>query len=131
MNYLPIIADIVGVGGAVFALFAALQTRGLRAAYRREQKRQQRKITIVLRNGADQIVQLPVTLRRSELTRAEVMGRLGMIPMKEKGARFFIGHLNTLDFLQQLDQIIQSRGDATLVIPCTQDEIDQFAIRTS
>ncbi len=65
-------------------------------------------------------------LRRAELTRAEILGRLGMIPMKTKGSRFSLSYLNKPEFLAQINQIMDGSGDAVLTIPCTQEEFEQF-----
>jgi hypothetical protein len=121
------VADILGILGAIFAFFAWLQTSKLRQEYRREQDRQNRKVTVILQNGADRL-ELPMELRRAELTRAEILGRLGMIPMKERGRRFSLGYLNTPEFLSQINKIASNDGDDILTIPCKQDEFDQFDI---
>lgn len=125
--YLGPTADLIGIVGAFFALFAWLQTRRLREEYQREQDRQNRKVTVTLQHGAESL-ELPMELRRAELTRAEILGRLGMIPMKDKGKRFSIGHLNRPHFLRQINQIRDNDGDADLLIPCTKEELDQFDI---
>jgi len=125
MEWLAISADIVGILGAFFALFAWLQARQVRKAITFEQQRQNRKITVVLQHGADRL-ELPVELRRAELTRAEVLGRIGMLPMKTPGARFSLGYLNNPDFFRQISAIMVGTDDATLTIPCKQEEFEQF-----
>jgi hypothetical protein len=72
---------------------------------------------------------LPIELRRAELTRAEILGRIGMIPMKEKGKRFSLEYLNTSKFLRRINEIIEGHGDSDLVIPCTEEELNQFDYR--
>lgn len=94
------------------------------------QKQQHQKISVVLQNGGKKPLELPVELRRAELTRAEILGRIGMIPMKVKGQRFSLGHLSTPTFLDQINQILASDTDGTptLVISCNDSEYDQFDI---
>ncbi len=68
-------------------------------------------------------LELPLHLRAGELSRAELLGRLGMLPMREQGKRFSIRSLSGLDFLVKLDQA----GKTGLIeIPCTRLEIEQF-----
>ncbi|CAK8724816.1 hypothetical protein KKHLCK_15045 [Candidatus Electrothrix laxa] len=87
---------------------------------------QNEKISVVLCHGSERI-ELPVELRRAEFTRAEILGRVGMIPMKEQGARFSIGHFNTLDFLRAINTIAESEAeDSVLSIPCNEEEFSQF-----
>jgi hypothetical protein len=91
-----------------------------------EQKRQEQSVTVILQNGARQRLELPVELRRAELTRAEILGRIGMIPMKVKGQRFSLEYLSTPDFLRQINQIFASDSNSILTIPCNESEYDQF-----
>ncbi len=125
MEWLSTAADSVGVLGAVFALFAWLQTRQLRRSLQQEEKRQNKTVAVVLQNGADRH-QLPVKLRRSEFNRGEILGRIGMIPTKNPKERFKIGFTNTPDFLRQINEIIDGDDDAVLIIPCKEDELAQF-----
>lgn len=97
----------------------------LHQEFTQAQKRQEQKISVILQNGRQRI-ELPVELRRAELTRAEVLGRIGMIPMKAKGQRFSLVHLSTPEFLRQINQILSSDGDSTLIIPCNAEEFEQF-----
>ena len=126
--WLSLIADLIGILGAVFALFAWRQARQIREDQQREQIRQNQLVQIKLQYGK-QSYDLPVLqLRRGELTRAEILGRIGMIPMrtKEKGKRFEIRYVNTAEFLQQINQILDGNKDGILTIPCTEQEFNQF-----
>ena len=125
MNWISFIADIVGIVGAIFAFFAWQQSRRLHEEFKQEQARQNKKIMIILQNGADRL-ELPVELRRAEFTRAEILGRIGMIPMKVKGQRFALGYLNTPEFLRYINQIAATHDDAILTVPCKEDEFAQF-----
>lgn len=128
LEWVSLIADAIGILGAVFALFAWWQARQIREDQLKERIRQNQLVQIKLQHG-NQSYDLPVLqLRRGELTRAEVLGRIGMIPMKgrEKGKRFEIRYVNTAEFLQQINQILDGNKDGMLTIPCTEQEFAQF-----
>lgn len=122
MEWLGFTADIIGIFGALFALLAWLQSRRIKQQLEQEQRRQNRKVTIVLQHGGESL-ELPVELRRAEMTRGEILGRIGMI---RSGQRFELSYLNNPDFLRQINQIIEGTGDALLTIPCTKEELEQF-----
>lgn len=126
------IADFIGILGGVFAFFAWWQASRLRKDAEQERQRQNSRIKVILRYGG-QTYQLPVDLRRAELTRSELLGRLGMIPIKkdERGneqKRFAISHLNSKEFFERLDELVLGNGNDVLIIPCKQEEFEQFEI---
>ncbi|WP_119071505.1 hypothetical protein [Aggregatilinea lenta] len=127
MEWLGYFADVIGIFGAVFALFGWRQARQVRQELESEKNRQNKKVTVVLQCGADRL-ELPIELRRVELTRAEVLGRIGMLPMKVKGQRFSLDYVSTIEFARQISQIIEGEGDALLTIPCEKQELDQFDV---
>ncbi len=93
------------------------------------------KIYIVLKeNGSSQEVMFPVPLRRSEFSRQEVLGILGMIPMKEvpgskgKQERYKIKYVSDPEFLSDVNKIAAGDGDDTIRIRCTEEEMQQFDI---
>ena len=87
---------------------------------------QNEKIAVVLCYGSERI-ELPVELRRAEFTRAEILGRVGMIPMKDKGKRFSIKHFNTPDFLRAINTVAESEAEGSIFsIPCDEEEFSQF-----
>lgn len=122
LNVIGLIADIIGILGAIFALNAWRQTRQLKAVLAAERARQEEGIRVVLQYGADQI-DLPGAIRRADLSRAEILGRLGMI---KPGARFNLGYINTAAFYQQLDQAAAGRGNNIITIACTAEEFDSL-----
>ncbi|MCA9962967.1 MAG: hypothetical protein KC423_01945 [Anaerolineales bacterium] len=129
MNFtslLSLIADIIGILGAIFALFAWLQARALKQAADEEKNRQNKKVQVVLQHGGKRI-ELPVQLRRIELTRSEILGRIGMLPLTKKGGRFSLDYLSTPQFLQQINQISGGQEEENvLTISCTEEEFNQF-----
>jgi len=122
------IADVIGILGALLAAIFSIKTN---VELRREKQRLSGRIKILLKHG-DQVYPLPVDLTREELSRAEVLGRLGMIPINdekrlvEKQPRFLLNHLNSEAFLTQLAKIRADHGDTTLEIPCSKAEFEQF-----
>jgi hypothetical protein len=102
----------------------------LRADAERQQRRRDQQVKVLLQNGV-RTVELPVALSLAEFSRAEVLGRVGMIPMKKPGARFALAYFNTEPFLQQVAQILScddTRSELLLTIPYDEAEIEQFAI---
>ncbi|CAK8721604.1 hypothetical protein GMJAKD_10815 [Candidatus Electrothrix aarhusensis] len=87
--------------------------------------RKEEKITVMLSHGA-QSLELPVELRRMEFTRAEILGRIRMMPRKEKDKPFQLSYTGTREFLQQINQIAENEGDATMTIPCNEEEFLRF-----
>ena len=83
------------------------------------------KVAVFLVHGSNKI-ELPLELRRIDLSRPEILGRIGMIPMKASGTRFKLRYLSSPQFLQQLNKIRENDGEAEVVIPCTADEFSQF-----
>ena len=129
LKVLAIVADVVSVFAGVFAFKAWRESRKLRKEMGREQQRLQEPIGATIRlEGGDRELQLPVQFRRGELSRAEVLGRIGMLPMKEIGRRFEIRYLNTSHFLDELHRLQESEGEDALNIVCSKDEFEQFNI---
>jgi hypothetical protein len=125
MEKLSLISDFLAVISAIFSLFAWIQARQINQKMDQEKQRQSRHISVILRNGR-RCVDLPIELHRAELTRAEILGRIGMIPTKEKGKRFVLEYLHEPEFLRRISEIIQGEGESTLEISCTEAELDQF-----
>lgn len=86
-SLISFIGDMASIGGAIFALLAWVKAKKIQENLDLERKRQNKKVTVSLHYGSKQL-KLPVDLRRAELTRAEVLGRLGLIPMKKKARDF-------------------------------------------
>ena len=128
MEIIGTIADMAGVIGAIAAIFAWLAARRTCDELLAERLRLQRPIIVelVLESEDDRRV-LDIGLRRAELTRAELLGRLGMLPMREAGKRFSLAYLAKRDFLAQLSRAQDDHGAASIRIPCTAAEFEQFA----
>lgn len=120
-------ADVIGILAAVFALFGWIQSRRVKQYLENEQQRLNRTVRILLSwNQGQDVIELPGKLRKEDLTRGEILGVLGMIPMKVPGKRFELLYLSTADFYEQLNHISAESEDSTLIIYTTAEEIDQF-----
>ena len=71
--------------------------------------------------------ELPYQPPRRTVTRAEVLGLLGMIPSAQSGARFEWAWLHTCDFMAQLEDVYLARRDV-LDIALTPGEFAQLKI---
>ena len=129
---LSFVANVLGILGVLgtflSALYAGWQSYKTRRDAQRERQRQDQSITIVLRDrDSGQEYVLPVSLRREHLTRSELMGYLGVAQKNHKG-RFNLDYLATRPFFEQLEHAQEGRGPASLTIPATGGEIEQFRI---
>lgn len=132
MQWLSIASDVIGVLAGIFAFLAWIQTLRLRKYQIAERERLNSSIHVVLQHE-DKKYELPFPLRRSEFTRAELLGRLGMIPIKndeseKEQKRFSISYLNSKEFFEQMNRIVLGEGDDLLVVPCEWKEFNQFDI---
>ena len=104
--------------GGIFATLAWLKLRAL--------DRLDEPVAVFLSlTSGEQKIELPLQMRRRDLTRAEFLGRMGMIPMKEKGKRFALRYLFTPEFISGINEVADGKT-SVLEIPCSKEEIDQF-----
>jgi hypothetical protein len=132
---LSIVADIVSIVGIAITLVQIIKTRADTQRIRKEleydRSRKTRTITIILEQtptSEDEPPRrniLPFTLRRSDLTRGEVLGRLSMAQVNQ-AARFNLKYLQDKAFLERINVIADGEDDETLVIPVNKDEYDRF-----
>jgi hypothetical protein len=102
----------------------------MRADAERLERRRHQKVRVMLQNGWKKI-ELPVALSLADLSRAEVLGRIGMIPTQNPKQRFELAYFNTEGFLLQIAQLLEmddSNVEQILTIPCSEQEITQFVI---
>lgn len=126
------IADYVGILAALIGVWTWMNTRRIREDEQREQNRLNEKVKLILKSKDDkEFIRLPGEMRREEVTRAEVLGWVGMLPMVEekKGKRFDIAYTNSAEFLSQLSEVQTGNGDVTFEIECTPEEFRQFAVK--
>ena len=120
------LANLAELTGFLFLIWALFNTHILR----KEQRQANKRITLLLEveNQPDKSYALPGIIRRKDFSRAEIMGRLGMIPLKDESKRFFsIGYVKNPKFLQEIEQIYNSaKDDVIMTIRCTLEEFEQF-----
>lgn len=121
MDILDIIGNISNFFGFVGGIFAILIWMKLKTFDRLDEP-----VAVFLKLASgEQKIELPLQMRRRDLTRAEFLGRMGMIPMREKGKRFSIRFLFTPEFIAGINRVADGKSN-TLEIPCSKEEIDQF-----
>lgn len=130
-NGLSLLADVIGILIAIISLVTALKIRHVQ---KQEKEKLDQKIQIrLVHKNVKGIVQsyldLPVMMRREDMTRGEVLGWIGMLPMRIKGARFTIASLSTKEFLEKMNEIQAAYGDLLFEIDCTEKELMQFRVK--
>ena len=137
-EYIGVLADtiaVIGIPVATVKLFMAhKEYRENVKNQEKEEKRKNEEMQIVLqeKNGKRSIY-LPNKIRRGELSRAEILGRLGMIPMlpdpenpKIKHPRFEIRRNATQQFIHDIDVLHVASTGNLLTINCETNEVEQF-----
>lgn len=124
---LGFVADVIGVIGACFAFLAWVWAKSSVLSAKREQERLNQRIPVILKSvESERSMELPVNLRRGDISRQELLGRLGMLPMRDKGARYSLQYLHTSEFYDQLNAIAESSVPQSCIIHCSDHEIEQF-----
>lgn len=119
-NVMGLVADFFGATMGILTVLIYLKLRAL------DQLDEEVKVFLTFSsNESEKKVELPLLMRRRDLTRAEFLGRMGMIPMRVKGSRFSLRHLSTPEFIQGINEVTDRKSN-TLLIPASQEEIDQF-----
>lgn len=121
LNFVGAAANVFDFVGGFAAVWVFFKIRAL------DRLNEPVSVFLLLTSGEKKI-ELPLEMRRRDLSRAEILGRLGMVPMKNVGARFAFRHLSTSDFIRSINEVMD-RKSRELVIPCSEQEFDQFDIR--
>lgn len=131
-GYIANIAAVIGIPMTFYQVYKNRQEANIERRKReKEELRKNDLIEVILEDKAHRKIKLPTKIRRSFLTRQEVMGRIGAIPRtpteskSTKQGRFQIEYTNTRDFIDNIDQLYTSDGKQ-LVIKCQENEIQQF-----
>lgn len=119
---MEIIGHVSNVAGAIGGIVAAIGVLKVLAAQRRQAERVEVALRLV---GEDQSVTLPLEMLRKDVSRAELLGRLGMLPMRQKGQRFSIQSLSTPAFMRAVNEVVEGNS-SILVIHASREEFDQF-----
>lgn len=122
-----IVGTIIGGIGTFFAFLAFKESRATKRAVEEQNIRNNEPITIRLQEteGAKRSHSL-APLRRQSVTRGEIQGRIGVVPLFS-GTAYRIGYLNDKRFFAAIDKIA-GESATELIIECTTDEFNQFNI---
>jgi hypothetical protein len=71
---------------------------------------------------------LPIELSRGEFTRGEILGRIGMLPMRDAGSRFSIDVLGSQLFFRRINEVLANDQCRELEILCEKGEIEKFKL---
>jgi uncharacterized membrane protein len=137
---ISLLMGLIGIYGVVITLKAWIKTQNIEKFLEEQKERENEKVQIILTDGKLEY-ELKPSLRRREVIRNEIQGRLGTIPLKDKKERSYrVAYLNNSEFFEQID-VIQNgsnkNGNSKLVIKCNIgkdaagnvfDEFNQFEI---
>lgn len=114
LQIIGLVADLIAILGIPFTVWRL-------GIVMWERQRLNQKVMVKIVNGENEY---HLVMQRKDLTRAEVLGRIGMIQGEK---RFGIKHLNTLDFLRNIKNLYEGgKNHRVLMIPVTDDEYRQF-----
>ena len=119
---------LLGILGTYYSWNAWSESKRTQQLLEKEEARKNEKIKVVLTDGKNEHILPPI--RRRDISRSEIQGRLGVIPMKAKGERYSIEFTNSSDFYRQIDLISEKSCEtdsSRLIINCTGEELAQFA----
>lgn len=122
MNFFELIGNLSNVFGTVGGIAAI----ALWVANRRSARLSQETVNVKLKiQGEGREIALPLEIIRRDLSRAELLGRIGMLPMKKAGVRFALRELGTPAVMRALNAVVKGETNE-LVIPATAEEVEQF-----
>lgn len=118
------IADKIGI---TIAIITALISILIQAIMWWKSRRDEQLVHLQLCHQlSGETIPLPSGIRRKNLSRAEVQGLLGVIPMQQMGQRYKLAYLSDKAFFECLEAAqINARID-TLNIVCNAEEWQQF-----
>lgn len=94
-----------------------------------ERWRKRYSITVILQADGGDYIELPGKIQRGEFTRAELQGRLGMLPMKDpKQHRYKLPYTNQPEYIDQVYKVANGWRGRVFTIECTNRELDQFNV---
>lgn len=115
---------LTGLATLVVAALGWLSARRSQREAEANETKARRPVRFVLVAGETRR-ELPLHLRARECARAEVLGRLGMLPVAENGKRFSLVAISRGDFLEDLNEVQDGFKDE-VIIQGTEAEIAQF-----
>ncbi|MFH1235936.1 MAG: hypothetical protein V1685_03285 [Parcubacteria group bacterium] len=124
MGILEVVGHVSNMAGAIGGIVAAIGVAKMLASQRKQAGKVEVRLVLP---GEDRSVVLPLELLRRDVSRAELLGRIGMLPMRNKGARFSIRAFSTSAFMRALNEVVEGQT-STLQIPATSEELEQFEL---
>lgn len=131
--HLPLgqIADVLTVVVSIISLLIWFFTFNIWRNTRKEKKLLNQEVKIYLQEkGTKRTIDIPGSIKKFEFVREEVLGRVGMVPMRpkkdEKHPRFKIKYTYDEEFLRDLYFIKEDKAKVEFYIYCEGDELDQF-----
>lgn len=119
--------DFLDKFGIIIGLITGLVTVAIWIHLLRKESRDNKLISISLAvPELDFKATLPGKIRRKNLTRAELQGMLGMLPMKTTGQRYQLDALNDGAFFDDLENAQIDRDIKEIEIVCKPQELAQF-----
>lgn len=107
-------ADFIGIAGAGVSVAIWLRMKA-------KEKFNEQRIKIQLKMPTF-IAILPGEIERKHLTRSELQGLLGILPMNTPGARYQLSFLNTPNFFANLKAAQDDEHITSIEIVCIKDE---------
>ncbi len=122
--------DKIGIAAALIAMLFSIL---IWLNQRRKERQDNALLDICLYcPETDQSISLPAQIRRKNLSRAEIQGLLGILPLKQnRNGRYFLSALNSPAFFDLLERVQIDSQLNELVIECKAEELDQFIIDVS
>lgn len=119
--------DTLDKFGIIVGIFTGMISLMIWIYLLRKEKRDNDLIAITLHVSESNFsATLPGKIRRKNLTRAELQGLLGMLPMKEAGKRYQLPALNDPAFFDGLMKAQVDRDIHEVVISCESEDLQQF-----
>jgi hypothetical protein len=118
--------DKIGtVIGILSAMAAAWNSWKLRRETNNQREKDNQQICVKLRSQTQEYV-FALEMRRGGLSRAEIQGLIGTLPINTESRRYEIKYLNSRDFSDQIARIREQEESFEFIIPCSDTELAQF-----
>jgi hypothetical protein len=127
-NHFYGVVGLIGVGFSIFyAYWAYRKSKEIDDFLDKEKSRASEKVNLILTDGKRKI-ELP-HIRREDVTRNEIQGRIGTIPLRIPGNRYSIAYMSDPDYYEQIATVFDGSDELktnTIEIKCSPAEIKEF-----
>ncbi len=118
--------EILGHVSNLFGTAGGIAAIALWFGDRRTKKLQAEEVTVLLSiQGEGRQLALPLEIIRRDVSRAELLGRIGMIPMRKAGSRFALREIGSPATMRAINAVVKGET-SVLVIPASAEEVEQF-----